>query len=151
MENKVNILFGPPKYGKERMILSFFFNLPGKHIVCGGTTVNLVSDYLKKPLTVDLTYHRDDVPPVGKMDGVDLVTEGFLTLTRLKEMLINGETPERDAASLIYKEISAADEICFVCGELSEEKKILLAEIVARLQKRTQKATVLNGTSLSER
>ena len=71
--------------------------------------------------------------------------------TRLKEMLINGETPERDAASLIYKEISAADEICFVCGELTEEKKILLAEIVARLQKRSQKASVLNGTSLSER
>ena len=151
MENKVNILFGPPKYGKERMTISFFFNLPGKHIVCGGTTANLVSDYLKKPLTVDLVYYRDDVPPVGEIEGVDLVTEGILTLTRVKEMLINGETPGKDAASLIYTMLCAAEEICFVCGALTDEKKLLLAEIVTRLQKRSQKVTVLNGTSLSER
>ena len=151
MENKVNILFGPPKYGKERMILSFFFNLPGKHIVCGGTTANVVSDYLKKPLTVDIVYYREDVPPVGEIEGVDLVTEGILTLTRVKEMLVNDECPKGDAASLIYTMLCDAEEICFVCGSLTEEKKLLLAELVACLQKRAQKVTVLNGTSLSER
>ena len=151
MENKVNILFGPPKYGKERMVLSFFFNLPGKHIVCGGTTANLVSDYLEKPLTVDLVYHREDVPPVGKIEGVDLITEGILTLTRVKEMLINGETPAGDAASLIYNMLCAADEICFLCGVLTDEKKLLLDGIANCLQKRRQKMTVIYGNDLSKR
>ena len=151
MGNKVNILFGPPKYGKERMTISFFFNLPGKHIVCGGTTANLVSDYLKKQLTVDLDYERDDVPPVGMMEGVDLVTEGILTLTRVKEMLDKNETPGRDAASLIYKMLCAAEEICFVCGVLTEEKKTLLTGVVALLQKRSKSVTVLNGDSLPDR
>ncbi len=151
MANQVNILFGPAKYGKERMILSFFFNLPGKSIVCGGTTVNLVADYLKKPLTVDLVYYREDVPPVGNIDGVDLVTEGVLTLTRVKDMLINDAPPGEDAASLVYTMLCAAEEICFVCGVLTAEKKLLLADIVARLQKKSKKVTVLNGESLSER
>ena len=151
MENIINILFGPPKHGKERMTISFFFNLPGKHIVCGGTTANLVSDYLKKPLTVDLVYYRDDVPPVGKMEGVDLVTEGILTLTRVKEMLIEDEAPAGDAASLIYKMLCAAEEICFVCGVLTEEKKTLLTGVVALLQKRSKSVTVLNGDSLPDR
>ncbi len=133
------------------MTISFFFNLPGKHIVCGGTTANLVADYLNKSLTVDLVYYRDDVPPVGKMEGVDLVTEGILTLTRVKEMLIKRERTGRDAASLVYSMLCAAEEICFVCGVLSDEKKLLLAEIVACLQKESKKVTVLNGTSLSER
>ena len=134
MKKTLNILFGPPKYGKERMVLSFFFNLPGKHIVCGGTTANIVSDYFKKPLTVDLFYVRNDVPPAGRIEGVDLVTEGLLTLKRVKGMFSSGETPDKDAASAIYREMTQADEINFVCGVLTDEKKELINQLLSLLE-----------------
>ena len=137
---KLNILFGPP-INKERTVLSFFFSLPGKHIVSGGTTSNIVAEYLNKPLNIELVYIRKDIPPIGEMEGVDLVTEGVITMTRVKKLLAGEDAPEGDGASLIYKEMEIADEIIFVCGVLSDEKETLLTEITSLLNTQGKKTT----------
>jgi len=55
----------------------------------GGTTANIVSKKLDMPIEIDLVNYTKDVPPQGYMEGVDLVTEGLLTLNKVKEILQN--------------------------------------------------------------
>lgn len=82
----MNLLFGPPSNVNdcERM-MSLFFSKDGKHIVCGGTTSSIVSKYLGKPLKTDINFISPDVPPTAEIEGVDLVTEGVLTINKVLE------------------------------------------------------------------
>ena len=82
----MNLLFGPPsnRDDSERM-MSLFFSKAGKYIVCGGTTSSIAADYLKKPLVPSLNYKKSDVPPIASIEGVDLVTEGVITINRVLE------------------------------------------------------------------
>lgn len=58
-----------------------------KRIVCGGTSATIVSRVRNKPLDVSLDYVDPDIPPIAYMDGIDLVTEGVLTLNRVIHLL----------------------------------------------------------------
>ena len=81
----MNILFGPPanRDDCERM-MSLFFSKEGKHIICGGTTATIAADYLHKPLDVKIGYEKgSDVPPTARLEGVDLVTEGVITMSKV--------------------------------------------------------------------
>ncbi len=80
----VNLLFGPPSNRDdcERM-LSLFFSKEGKHIVCGGTTSSLAAKFLRKPLKASLNFEKSDVPPIAEIEGVDLVTEGVITINKV--------------------------------------------------------------------
>ena len=82
----MNILFGPPanRDDNERM-MRLFFSKEGKHIVCGGTTSSIAANYLRKPLRPSLSYIRSDIPPTAQLEGVDLVTEGVITMNRVIE------------------------------------------------------------------
>ncbi|MBC8533943.1 SpoIIE family protein phosphatase [Yeguia hominis] len=84
--NPVNILFGPPRNRDDcGRMMSLFFSKEGKHIVCGGTTSSIVASYLNKPIQASLVYERSDVPPTAAIEGVDLVTEGVITISRVIE------------------------------------------------------------------
>jgi len=79
----VNLLMGPPSLREDcDKMMSQFFGLEGKHIVCGGTTSTIASEYLHKPLIPSLDYYDSDIPPTAKIEGVDLVTEGVITVSR---------------------------------------------------------------------
>lgn len=82
----MNLMFGPPvnRDDQQRMI-SLFFAKEGKHIVCGGTTSTIVAKYLNKPLRPELNYSDPDIPPTASIEGVDLVTEGVITINRVVE------------------------------------------------------------------
>ncbi len=93
----MNILFGPPSNRDDsNRMMSLFFSKKGKHIVCGGTTSTIAAKYLRKPLRASLSYEESDVPPMGEIEGVDLVTEGVITinkvLTYAKDYLKDNET-----------------------------------------------------------
>ena len=79
----MNMLFGPPgnRDDTDRM-MSLFFAKEGKHIVCGGTTSSLAAKWLNKPLRPSLDF-EGDIPPIAKLEGVDLVTEGVITVSRV--------------------------------------------------------------------
>ena len=81
----MNILFGPPSDRSEcGRMMSLFFSKGGKHIVCGGTTATIAADYLHKSVKVSLDYPwKSDVPPMAQIEGVDLVTEGVITLSKV--------------------------------------------------------------------
>ncbi len=82
----VNILFGPPSNRDDcNRMMALFFGKEGKHIVCGGTTSSIVSKYLGKPIRASLNFISSDVPPIAEIEGVDLVTEGVITVNKVLE------------------------------------------------------------------
>ncbi len=82
----VNILFGPPSNRDDcNRMMALFFGKEGKHIVCGGTTSSIVSKYLGKPIKASLNFLSSDVPPIAEIEGVDLVTEGVITVNKVLE------------------------------------------------------------------
>ena len=81
----MNLLFGPPfnRDDADRM-MSLFFSKAGKHIICGGTTSSIAAKYLGKPLRANLDF-SSDLPPTASIEGVDLVTEGVITMNKVVE------------------------------------------------------------------
>ena len=109
----MNILFGPPsdRDDCDRM-MSLFFSKEGKHIICGGTTSSIAAKWLRKPLRPKLNFERSDVPPIAELEGVDLVTEGVITINKVVEYandyINNNDSYEEwgysnDGASLISR------------------------------------------------
>jgi len=82
----MNLLFGPPfnRDDADRM-MSLFFSKEGKHIICGGTTSSIAAKFLRKPIRASLNFEQSDLPPVAEIEGVDLVTEGVITMNRVIE------------------------------------------------------------------
>ncbi len=82
----MNLLFGPP-YNRDDgdRMMSLFFSKEGKHIICGGTTSSIAAKYLGKPIKASLCFEQSDLPPIAEIDGVDLVTEGVITVNRVVE------------------------------------------------------------------
>ena len=83
----VNLLLGPPAdQADDDRMMSLFFSKEGKHIVCGGTTSSIAARYLGKDLHVPLAGYEDPtIPPVAEIEGVDLATEGVVTMSRVLE------------------------------------------------------------------
>ena len=82
----MNMLFGPPRNRDDcDRMMSLFFSKEGKHIVCGGTTSSIAAKYLGKELKTSLNFERSDIPPIAEIEGVDLVTEGVITMNRVLE------------------------------------------------------------------
>ena len=80
----MNILFGPPRNRDDGdRMMSLFFSKEGKHIICGGTTSSIAAKYLGKPVKASLEFERGDVPPIAEIEGVDLVTEGVITINKV--------------------------------------------------------------------
>ena len=82
----MTILFGPPFNRDDcNRMMSLFFSKEGKHIVCGGTTSSIAAKYLGKPIKASLNFVKSDIPPIAEIEGVDLVTEGVITINRVVE------------------------------------------------------------------
>ncbi|MEA4870134.1 MAG: SpoIIE family protein phosphatase [Christensenella sp.] len=86
----MNLLCGPPSSRDDNgKMMSLFFTKEGKHIVCGGTTSTIAADYLNKPLFAELDFPDPEIPPTATIEGVDLVTEGVITINRVLEYARN--------------------------------------------------------------
>jgi hypothetical protein len=80
----MNLVIGPPSNRADcSKMMSLFFSKEGKHIVCGGTTSKIAADYLDKPLIPNLNYVDPEIPPTANIEGVDLVTEGVITINKV--------------------------------------------------------------------
>ena len=94
----------------------------GKKAVCGGTTSIMVARELGKPLDVNLASLRSSAPPTGRIEGIDLVAEGILTLSKVVENLKGGRPSRRDfkyksdGPSRLTDLLLEADEIHFMVG-----------------------------------
>ncbi|MDY3304928.1 MAG: SpoIIE family protein phosphatase, partial [Clostridia bacterium] len=123
----MNMLFGPPSNRDDcNRMMALFFSKEGKHIICGGTTSSIAAKYLGKPLKPSLNFEDSDIPPIASIEGVDLVTEGVITVNKVvsyaKDYLDDNESYKqwsfkRDGASLICRLLfEEATDINFYVG-----------------------------------
>lgn len=97
----VHVMTGPAKNPEDdsRMVQEFLSNPSAKTVVCGGTSATIVSRVLNRKLDVSLDYVDPEIPPIAYMEGIDLVTEGVLTLNRVLQLLrryVKNETISED-------------------------------------------------------
>lgn len=112
------ICTGPPyDEKKDRYLAEKVRDFKGKRILCGGTTATIISRELGLPLTVSLDITDKELPPLSYMKGIDLITEGILTLSKVERLLTQGipeksHGPAQDLIALLQD----SDKITFIVG-----------------------------------
>lgn len=117
---KLLICTGPP-YEKEKdtELAQKVKEYPGKVILSGGTTADIVARKLNRKIVDELIFEDPELPPESILEGIDLVTEGILTLQKVNEILKsynNSVKLGKGPADKIVKLIMESDEIHFIIG-----------------------------------
>lgn len=117
---KLLICTGPPyEAEKDAELARRVTSYNGKVILCGGTTADILARELKRKIVDELIFEDPDLPPESFMEGIDLVTEGILTLQKVNEILKsynNSVKTGKGPADKIVKLIMESDEINFIVG-----------------------------------
>ncbi len=161
----VNIMVGPPvNKEQDNFYVSRFMEGNSKKVVCGGTSSQIVSRYLDKPLHTSFDFPDKEVPPIGYIEGIDLTTEGVLTLRRLltlseKYIALHDLTPKtftkKDGASLLANVLfEEATHVQFFVGQsvnvahqglpIDTTMKLKLVEKIAQNLRIMGKEVILN-------
>ena len=160
----VNIMVGPPADREDdRSYFETFFQKEGMHVVCGGTTAKLVADYLHTKVINIPDSGSEDVPAMSEIKGIDLVTEGLLTLQKLMEyyedfsedrLYFNRLIKKKDGAAELFRILfTEATEINFFFGNAlnenytalhidREKKKKLALELIDNLEAEGKKVKI---------
>ena len=117
---KLLICSGPPyEEEKDTELAARVSGYAGKVILCGGTTADIIARELDRNIVDELIFEDPDLPPESFMEGIDLVTEGILTLQKVNELLKvykNSVRLGKGPADKIVKMIMESDEINFIVG-----------------------------------
>jgi len=117
---KLLICTGPPySIDKDAIIAEKVKTFPGETVVCGGTTAQIISRELNIEIETNIDHLESDLPPVSYIKGVDLVTEGILTLGKSAELLKSGnytEINKLDPARQLVEQFLNHDTINFLTG-----------------------------------
>lgn len=90
LPRKLLVCTGPPYHTSSDTHLAEIVNsYPGKKVICGGTTAQIIARENKKEIKINLISINSDLPPESEIEGIDLVTEGILTLGKIVEILEN--------------------------------------------------------------
>ncbi len=123
-----NVMVGPPvDKEKDDFYVDRFLQGNTKKIVCGGTSSLIVARHLNTQVVTSFDFPDKEVPPIGYIRGVDLTTEGVITLRRLlqlseKYLSVTDLTPKTfhktDGASLLADQLfEQATHITFFVGQ----------------------------------
>ncbi len=118
----VTIAVGPPKEkADDRILIEKLQAEKGKKVICGGTTGTIVARFLEHEISVDIHEMDPEVPPVGVLPGIDLVTEGIITLSKtleyLKQSYLLEDVPAKHNGAVdLTRILLQSDEIRFLVG-----------------------------------
>lgn len=160
--NPLMIFTGPPlEKSNDKLYVERLLNSEGRKVICGGTTGNIIANYLGETIEMDISTMRKELPPIGKLRGIDLVTEGILTISKALEILrgcncnIARLPSDNNGAVLLAKEILEADSILFLVGQKINEfyqnpllpknisiRRNLIEDLVKLLQERQKEVTL---------
>lgn len=117
---KLLICTGPPyEKEKDKDLAMKVRDYKGKVILSGGTTADIVARELNKVIIDELIFEDPELPPESFIEGIDLVTEGILTLQKVNEILKkynNSVKLGKGPADKIVRLIMESDEIHFIIG-----------------------------------
>lgn len=114
------VVTGPPfTRDNDELLMQKVHDFDGKKIISGGTTAQIISRLMGKNVSVDLSSWSTGVPPASKMEGIDLVTEGMLTLAKVAtalEQKIPIHTMGNDAVRRFVSLMLDSDQVYFIVG-----------------------------------
>ena len=117
---KLLLCTGPPyEKEKDKELAAKVSGYKGKVILCGGTTADIVARELERKIIDELIFEDPELPPESFLEGIDLVTEGILTLQKVNEILKtynNSVRLTKGPADKIVRLVMESDEIHFVIG-----------------------------------
>lgn len=117
---KLMICTGPPfEKDMDRELAEKVKNYEGKVILCGGTTADIIARELNRTIVDELIFEDPELPPESFLEGIDLVTEGILTLQKVNEILKtynNSTRLGKGPADKIVRMLMESDEIHFIIG-----------------------------------
>ncbi len=117
---KLLLCTGPPfEKEKDKELAEKVRNYSGKVILSGGTTADIIARELNRTIVDELIFEDPELPPESFLDGIDLVTEGILTLQKVNEILKtynNSVKLGKGPADKIVKMLMESDEIHFIIG-----------------------------------
>jgi hypothetical protein len=117
---KLIICTGPPyEKDKDKELATKVLAYKGKVILCGGTTADIIARELNRTIIDELIFEDPELPPESFLEGIDLVTEGILTLQKVNEILKtynNSVKLGKGPADKIVRLIMESDEIHFIIG-----------------------------------
>ncbi|SNX52806.1 SpoIIE family protein phosphatase [Thermoanaerobacterium sp. RBIITD] len=124
---KVTVMIGPPILkNMDEWVVKKLVKSEGLKVVCGGTAAKIVGRVLNKKVLTTTDYIDPDIPPIAKIDGIDLVTEGVLTLRRVvelfKDYIENNNVDllkysKKDGATKLFKILNYSTDINFLVGQ----------------------------------
>ena len=155
----LNIFTGPPCDREiDHETVRQFLALPGIKVVCGGTTAQIVAKYLNEPLQVEQEPTSTIAPPRYAIHGVDLVTEGAITLNQMYNIMDEdvSKLSENSGVTELRLLLIVADRVNFVVGMAENNanndisflqrgvlsRKVIVPHIVERLEKDGKLVTV---------
>ena len=113
------ILTGPPtRREQDADIVETLMNTGGAKVVCGSSTSDLVARELKREVRLEHISTGFSDPPEYAIDGIDLITEGAITLNQAMNLL-EEDVDENLGASAVFRLIGFlkhADVITFLIG-----------------------------------
>ncbi len=117
---RCHVFTGPPvEKEMDKQLAELFSSEKGVKIICGGSTSQILARELNREVEVILSSGSTEVPPISKMEGADLITEGTITLTRVASILefisYFNDVP-KDAAEKMVALLLSSDHIQFVVG-----------------------------------
>lgn len=102
----LQVLTGPPfSKARDAEYALQVLNPGTRSVICGGTTAEIVSRELGRPLAMSLDSLDPAIPTTSEMDGAALVTEGCITLSAVADMLESGDVPPRTNGATRLREL----------------------------------------------
>lgn len=129
--NPVTIMIGPPlNREKDFEVVSKLMASQGTKVVCGGTTSQIVSNTIGASLEVSLNYQNPSVPPTASIKGIDLVTEGVLTMGKALEIVRNYNTMNMNQRQRILAQKDAASTLARLLLEEATQVNFLVGRAI---------------------
>ncbi|HYH02378.1 MAG TPA: SpoIIE family protein phosphatase [Bacillota bacterium] len=119
----LTVALGPPRHRTDDAeLVRLIMAEPGKRVICGGTTGGIVARHLGQEIEVNLEQLDPVIPPTGRLPGMELVTEGIITVSNalqyLKQYKNVTELPEpTNGALALARLLMESDKIQFLVGK----------------------------------
>lgn len=124
-DETVSMMVGPPADpANDNAAVQALLGAEGWKVVCGGTTSQIVGRFLGEEVRTQIDYSDPSIPPIGYIKGIDLVTEGVLTLSRALEM-IKGYTEKQGVGCSPNGKDGASQLARFLLGHASHVRLIV--------------------------
>ena len=123
-QRSATVWSGPPADpALDRVTMEKLMAEPGVRIICGDTTAQIAARLLEAELELEPRPEDGwaEVPPILRLEGVDLVTEGLVTLGKARERMAGAKRVRdlprgEDGATRLARALLAADKIHFIVG-----------------------------------